>query len=335
MTHGVAHGLLGLALACLLVVPSCRRATPPAPPPAAPPRPALGSVTLREASAGTPPVSLDLDALGEQLRSRLVATGLFGAAGATGGGAMVPVVRVRGDVALDGAEVEDKGIARVAIRLKLDTRPSEVPGAIEEDLAGQGEQIYPIAFDARVKAQSKAKPKPKARPRPLPEPTPQAHEAKRALFARLVLRVAGDLIDGFAAREKLRSGSADVIHAALRQDGGDLQEQAIRVAGERKLRDEVPALLALLDNPSEPVRDAALGALIQIGDRRAVTALTKSRSLRDRREMRKIIEAIATLGGDEALDYLSFIAASHDDDEIRALAGAAKARLERHGRTAP
>ena len=50
--------------------------------------------------------------------------------------------------------------------------------------------------------------------------------------------------------------------------------------------------------------------------------------------MRKIIEAIATLGGDEALDYLSFVAAIHDDEEIRALAAAAKQRLERHQQAA-
>jgi hypothetical protein len=82
------------------------------------------------------------------------------------------------------------------------------------------------------------------------------------------------------------------------------------------------------------LRDAALGALIQIGDRRAVTALTKSRSMRDRREMRKILEAISTLGGEEAFEYLSFVAASHDDEEIRSLASAAKTRLERRQKTA-
>ena len=48
--------------------------------------------------------------------------------------------------------------------------------------------------------------------------------------------------------------------------------------------------------------------------------------------MRKIIEAISILGGQEADDYLSFVAATHDDDEIRAEAAAARARLQRRRR---
>src|SRR4029077_5090292 len=92
---------------------------------------------------------------------------------------------------------------------------------------------------------------------------------------------------------------------------------------------EAPVLLKMLGDPDEATRDAALGALIAMRERRAVGELTRTRSLRDRREMRKIIEAIAILGGDEAQDYLSFVAQSHDDDEIRAEAAAAKARLER------
>ena len=91
----------------------------------------------------------------------------------------------------------------------------------------------------------------------------------------------------------------------------------------------MPTLLKLLGDDDESVRDAALGALIAMRDRRAVRELTQSRSLRDRREMRKIIEAISILGGQEADEYLSFVAATHDDDEIRAEAAAARTRLQR------
>jgi len=281
---------------------------------------ALGSVTLRDVTAtAVLPEALDLSGLEEQLRGHLAGSGLFQAA-PTDAGVGFARVRLRGEVALDGAEVEDKGVARAMVRLWLDTRPSDAPGAIEETLAGAGEQVYPISRKPSTKKQRAG-----AVLAPLAD-------AKRALFAKLAQRVASDLVDGFVAREKLRTAPASAIATALRADGGDLQEQAIRIAGERRLRDQVPVLLDLLENPNEAVRDAALGALIQIGDRRAVTALAKSRSMHDRREMRKILDAIAILGGDEALDYLSFVAASHDDDEIRALAAAAKGRLERRQR---
>jgi HEAT repeat protein len=162
---------------------------------------------------------------------------------------------------------------------------------------------------------------------------PRGHKAAPAprepLFDELVLRIAGDLIDGYVARRQIQDGPPAAVHAALQADGGELREEAIRAVGARKLRDEVPRLLKLLGDPDEPTRDAALGALIALGDRRAVSELTRTRSLRDRREMRKIIEAISILGGQEADDYLSFVAATHDDDEIRAEAAAARARLAR------
>jgi hypothetical protein len=49
--------------------------------------------------------------------------------------------------------------------------------------------------------------------------------------------------------------------------------------------------------------------------------------MRDRREMRKIVDALAALGGQEAADYLSFVADAHEDEEIRNMARAALVRL--------
>ncbi len=210
------------------------------------------------------------------------------------------------------AEVGAAGEARARVALAIECRPSDAPGAFAVALDGAGTQRYA----ARTKRGADA-------------------NSGGAAETALAIRIAGDLVDGFVARRRLHDGPPSAVHAALSADGGELRDEAIHAAGERRLREEAPVLLKLLDDPDERTRDAALGALIALGDRRAVTALTRSRSLRDRREMRKIIEAVSILGGQEADDYLSFVAASHDDDDIRAAAAAARERmLRRQGRAA-
>ena len=238
------------------------------------------------------------------VRDRLLASGLVAAGGAEAGAPARADVEVR--IIGETVEVGANGEARARVGLAISSHPADAPGALSAALDGAGTQRY--ATRARGGAGGS-----------------NGATTETALAAR----IAGELIDGFAARQRLHEGSPAAVHAALAADGGELREEAIRVAGERQLRDEAPRLLALLDDPDERTRDAALGALIALGDRRAVHVLTRSRSLRDRREMRKIIEAVSILGGQEADDYLSFVAASHDDDDIRAAAAAARERLLR------
>lgn len=248
-------------------------------------------------------------------RAHLLATGLFSMAPPDGGAPVQADVLVR--VAAETVEVDAAGEARARVWLSLASRPADAPGALSASLEGAGSQRYAIPAPAGRAGRRRAR------------VDAGAPVGPGAAETAVVLRIAGDLIDGFAARRRLHDGPPAAVHAALMSDAGDLREEAIRAAAERKLRDEAPVLLKLLDDPEERTRDAALGALIALGDRRAVTALTRSRSLRDRREMHKIIEAVAILGGQEADDYLSFVAASHDDDDIRAAAAAARERMLR------
>jgi hypothetical protein len=250
-------------------------------------------------------VRLDAEALARAVRGQLMSTGAFTSDAADAGASEGRgVTRAEIQLAVDGAEVDGKGVARARVLVRLDTRPQSAPAAIVESLDGAGEQKYAV-------------------------PRKDDGVAKQATYQKLVERIAGDLVAGFAARRRLRSGSPEGVHAVLAADGGELRIEAIRAAGERHLTSEAPRLLALLDDADEGTRDAALGALIALGDRRAVTALARSRSLRDRHELHKIIEAISILGGEEADAYLSFLAGSHDDEEIRAEAAAARARLLR------
>jgi HEAT repeats len=280
--------------------------------PLPPPVTVLGAISLRDLTPREDaPARLDVPALEGALRVRLLGSGQF--APSPDAGASQAVTSVRGQLGIDGAEVGDRGLARARVSLHLETRPMGAPGALEERLEGAGEEPYPVVSRAGHHAR----------------PDAGAPPSKDQIYQRLVARVAGDLVDGFAARRHLAQAPVEELRVALGADAGEGRLEAIRLIGERHFASESGTLLKLLEDPDETTRDAALGALITLGDRRAVSVLTRTRSLRDRRELRKIIEAIGVLGGQEADDYLSFIAGSHDDEEIRAEAAAARARLQR------
>jgi hypothetical protein len=309
MRRALGALLIAVALAGALTTPAaCKRRG--APPPAPPPRPLLGNVAIENLSPPSDDAP-DVEGIEDEVRRVLLASGLFAAPEADAGGA--PTARAKLAFLAECLEAAPKGEARAQVRLRVDTRPSDAPGAVTFDLEAQGVEPYSVPLPATKKAKAGA---------PVPP-------HKRPSLTALVLRISRDLVAGVAARQRLQEGSPGALRAALAADGGELREEAIRVIGERGVREEVPTLLKLLGDDDESIRDAALGALIAMRERRAVRELTQSRSLRDRREMRKILEAISILGGQEADEYLSFVAATHDDDEIRAEAAAARTRMQR------
>jgi len=155
----------------------------------------------------------------------------------------------------------------------------------------------------------------------------------RAAFQHLAERTVEDLLLAFVTRQKLWQGNSAEIAAALQSAEGDVRVEALRIVAARSLREEIPTVLRLLLDEDENVRDAALGTLVALREQGTVKVLAESRQMRDAREMRKILDAIATLGGREAQEYLSFVAETHDDEEIRDMAKAAMNRLERRDTT--
>jgi hypothetical protein len=285
---------------------ACRKTTPKPEAPPEPPVPALGQISVEEAGGGRDRpagVELDLHALEGRARETLVRAGVFAPGGADGG--VRPTARVRVQVVLEEVAVEEKAAARAVLRVRVDVRPNEAASKRwHEDVEAGAEVPYRIADK--------------------PD--------RRALFQKLVGRALDDLLGAYVSRLQLWSGDPKAVAGVLHTDAGvELRVEAIHAVAERKLGGAVPTLLALLDDPDEVVRDAALGALVELRERRAVSVLAQERSMRDRREMRKILDAIALLGGDEAADYLSFVADGHEDPEIRALAADARKRLLRHG----
>lgn len=281
-------------LGTLVGTSACRRKTNgPEQPPLR-----LGEVTVRVEGEDT---SANDAHLAERLRAQFQTSGLITAA--PDGGDSIPVVRMVGRIATENVEAGGKGLCRAAVILAIATRPSDAPGALNEEITAAGEEKFEV--------------------------TPTTD--RRALAAKLGERTAADLLGSFLRRTRLRWAPPAEVHAALAADAATpLREEAIRQVGARHLADEAPRLLALLDDADEATRDAALGALIALRDKRAVTKLTRDRSLRDRHEMLKIMDAISQIGGEEAAEYLSFVAESHEDAELRQAASDARARLQRH-----
>jgi hypothetical protein len=286
---------------------SCRKSTnapapvAPAPPP---PTPALGEITVEdltpEDARPTGGAPLKIAPLVQQVKAALGGAGLFAAAKADAGAQVL--ARVRIEISCEDVVAGEKAAARAAVRLRIDTRPSEIAaGHWNEDVQAGSENIYKTA----------------------------SNPDRGELFQRLVTRTIGDLMQGYLARQRLWTGNESLARDLIKADAGEMRLEAVRVAAERKITSAAPELLKLLDDPDEATRDAALGALVELRERRAVGVLASQKSMRDRREMRKILDAIATLGGNEAAEYLAFVADGHDDPEIRAMAAQAKSRLLR------
>jgi hypothetical protein len=116
--------------------------------------------------------------------------------------------------------------------------------------------------------------------------------------------------------------------------GSDPQRllMAIEIAAARRSRAAVPALIKLLKHRREEVADRAIGALAAIGDRRAVYHLTRLVELRDTRKLAKVIDAIGSLGGKEARQFLELLASGHSDEDIKSMAQEALDRMKRSGK---
>jgi hypothetical protein len=302
-----AFAAVAVAAVAAIGFAGCRKSTnapEPAAPAPPPPIPALGEITVEdltpEDARPTGGAPLKIAPLVQQVKAALGGAGLFAAAKADAGAQVQ--ARVRIEISCEDVVAGEKAAARAAVRLRIDTRPSEIAaGHWNEDVQAGSENIYKTA----------SKPD------------------RGELFQRLVTRTIGDLMQGYLARQRLWTGNESLARDLIKADAGEMRLEAVRVAAERKITSAAPELLKLLDDPDEATRDAALGALVELRDRRAVGVLASQKSMRDRREMRKILDAIATLGGNEAAEYLAFVADGHDDPEIRAMATQAKSRLLR------
>ena len=122
------------------------------------------------------------------------------------------------------------------------------------------------------------------------------HAAFDAALDAAMLEAVMALRDQIDARRKTE---AQLI-ADLDAKDPRLRDYAIRVLADRRSPAAVPQLIARLDDPNPDIARRAAGALIAIGDRRAVAPLIEMTRKRRSEDVGPILYAIASLGGAQA-----------------------------------
>ena len=108
-----------------------------------------------------------------------------------------------------------------------------------------------------------------------------------------------------------------------------MRQTAFHAIAHRRVAAAVPRLLEMLNAEDVLVRDGAIGTLVALREPRAVQPLTEMAQFKDLDMMRRVIDAVGMIGGEDARAYLDLIASGHDVPEVRALAKDALLRLER------
>lgn len=170
-------------------------------------------------------------------------------------------------------------------------------------------------------------------------------------LASLILRLIGDSVTTVAGEFLLLGldSPALIARAAATDASPAHRRTAMQILGQRRESRAVPVLTSLIrtrpraaPGQTHPhasgqsldaaateatLRDVALGVLVAIGDRSAVRPLLDSVAFADERELGKLLEAVASLGGPEAEQYLTFVQASHPSAALRKEAATALGHL--------
>ncbi len=161
---------------------------------------------------------------------------------------------------------------------------------------------------------------------PLPSEIP---EEVNAILEDLSLRIILKLAESIAAQESLRTAEDEAIVAVLADSSGDasLIGWAMQLVAERKLASAIDPLIAYLGSEDTNLAFQTIPALVAIGDPRAVAALVNHVHFDNYEQLSVAMEAISAIGGQDAIEFLEFVASGHQDKELRDRAQASIQRI--------
>lgn len=154
-------------------------------------------------------------------------------------------------------------------------------------------------------------------------------QAAQEALSGLAESATANLAESLVARERLRRAPHAELLSAL---SVGLKEPSMRIwglqlAADRGLQEAVPAAIASLATEDEALRAAAISALVALRDPSGVAALVKDVDFNSYEELAVTMEAISAIGGDDAIEFLEFVASGHSDDELRSRAKESLKRL--------
>jgi hypothetical protein len=266
-------------------------------PPARPGTVLVGSLAVNEAGlAGKPEIGESAPQLRRELQQALEGTGRF--AVREGGPVQVRLEVDRAQrtvapapMAAPGQLAPDREMAEVAITLEMTSLGAQ--GDVDR-LIAEGEARRPTGADDSLD--------PAAR-----------HAAFDAAMDAALREAVLALRDQVDARRK----SEKELLADLAAPDARVRDYAIRVLADRRSPAAVPQLIMRLQDDNPEVARRAAGALIAIGDRRAVRPLIEMTRKRRPEDAGPILYAISSLGGPEAEAFLFTLESGAPDEEIR------------------
>jgi hypothetical protein len=141
--------------------------------------------------------------------------------------------------------------------------------------------------------------------------------ARHAAFESALEASLREAVVALAAQIDARHKTDEALLSDLTSPDPRVRDYAIRVLADRRSPAAVPQLIARLQDQNPEIARRAAGALIAIGDRRAVSPLIEMTRHRRAEDVGPILYAIASLGGAEAEAFLFTLESGAADEETR------------------
>lgn len=263
--------------------------------------------------AGNPDLGISSDAARKALKTALEATGKFAvreqAAGPEGAGARVRL-QIESARRLVPAHAQRGPLAAAEL--------AEVAVLLELLLPAKGGDLDRLVAEGLSRKQSAGGPGASFDP-----------EARAAAFEAALDGALGEAALSLVWQMQARRKSDEELLHDLEEREPRVRDYAIRVLADRRNPAAVPYLIQRLDDDSVLMVRRAMGALVAIGDRRAVRPLIELTRRRPPQFVAEVIYALASLGGAEVEAFLFTLESGSPDEEVRRAAAEAFTELHK------